>query len=77
MGSAHYLVNFSQSFRISHADWSNCGQDPVYFMFTRSKVKVTRVTFVKVCFSVDQIVSVHYLGCFLVQAMLPEGFPFH
>jgi len=45
---------FSQNFQIFHADWSWWGQEYIDFVFTRSKVKVTRtVSFCKKWFSVN------------------------
>jgi len=41
---------------------------PINFEFPGSKVKVTRVVFVKVCLSVDQMVSAHYLEIYISQS---------
>jgi len=60
MVSTQFLENFvSQSFHIAHAKWSWWGFDPYYFVFFRSKVKVTRVTWKKV--------TNHFLKNFLSQ----------
>jgi len=66
MFSAHYLNYLSQSFHISHADWS-WGEHVLYwFGFTRLKVKVTRDLFCK------KMVSAHYL-----RSIYHRAFIFH
>jgi len=64
--SAHYHdVYLSQSFQILHAIDLGNDKTPIYFEFTRLKVKVTRATFVK-----NVNVSAHCLkNCFITELL--------